>query len=268
MGMNFEHFAQYVDFGLGLLLIARLLALRLHKVYTIFSYFLIADLLGSILWIVRSIPGSPLRLLDYRLIWLSDRILVWGLLLWTVVALLEAVLVQYPGIVNMSRKVLHYCFLGSIGIAALSALPEYSASEGGQAATWQDHALVAGLVAERVVFSIALLAILTLMTFLLWFPVRIPRNLVIFTTGFLVYFTVMNAVLLARSFWSHDLMEFASITGSLIAAICFAYWGLFISKTGELATATLHLVREPRQQERLMERLELLNDSLLRAARR
>lgn len=269
MERNFEHLTQFAGLALGLLLIVRLLLLHLQRTYLIFSVFVIADLIGSALWMLRSWGGSPLSTIDYRLLWLTDRVVVWGLLLWTVVALLDAVLARYPGIATLSRKTLNFCFLGAVVIAALSAFPEYAASETAhKTISWKAHLVIAGLVAERVVFSIALLAMLAILAFLLWFPVEIPRNLVVFTTGFLIYFSVMNFALLARSFWSSDILPYASVAGSLVSVVCFAYWGLSISKRGEIASAGLYLNREAKQQERLMQRLELLNDSLLRAARR
>ncbi len=50
-----------------------------------------------------------------------------------------------------------------------------------------------------------------ILLFLLWFPVEISRNLVVFSAGFVVYFAAKTSLLLERSFWSHDSTRIVSM---------------------------------------------------------
>ena len=115
--------------------------------------------------------------------------------------------------------------------------------------------------------STALLALLAVLGFLLWFPVQIPRNLAVFNVGFLVYFSFKNLVFLAMSFSSQNMVRFVSVTASMVAAACFAYWAVFISAAGEKAKTRLSIWK-PADQEQLLQQLEMLNQSLIRSARR
>ncbi len=123
-------------------------------------------------------------------------------------------------------------------------------------------------ILDRVISSTALLALLCVLCFLLWFPVEISRNLAVFTAGFVVYFAAKTSLLLGRSFWSHDINRIVSIATGIIVTICLAYWGIFISAAGERVRTRLGHLWRPEEQERLMGQLEAINASLLRASRR
>lgn len=266
--MTFAHLAQYVDLVLGTILVIKLLRLRLHKVYGVFCLFLAVDLLSSAMWALWFIPGSPFKGLDYRLVWLVGRCIAWILTLWTILNLLDAVLAGFSGIAKISRAVFRWSFLAALVIAAISAVPEYTASGINPEHANLENLVIVGLVVERVVASTSLIVMLSVLIFLLWFPKQVPRNLALFSIGFLVYFGVKNLVLLARSFWSHNIYDVVNTTASVVAGACFAYWALFLSSAGEQVQTKLSIHWKPDEQERLMHRLELLNESLLRTAKR
>ena len=198
---------------------------------------------------------------------MSDRICVWVFTLWTVVTLLNAVLSNFSGILRVSKAVLWTCFGLASALGLLSAFPEYRNSSFHIAEGFVNQALRLAFIGERVMSSIALLALVAVLSFLLWFPVQIPRNLAVFSVGFLVYFSFKNLGLLALSFSSQNIIHIISVTSSIVAGACFAYWALFISAEGE--TVTTRLSRwKPAEQEKLMQQLEALNQSLVRSARR
>jgi hypothetical protein len=250
-----------------LLLITKLLSLRLHRVYYAFCCLLAADLLGSVLWwaSVSSFFGHKW---DYRPIWLVDRLAVWVFTIWTVALLLQSVLQNFPGILAMSRRVFRYAWLLAAAVGVASAFAEYSVSGIGTQYSSLALALSVGIICERVIATVALLAILLIFAFLLWFPVRIPRNLAYLCSGFVVYFGTITFFFLARSFWSQDTVRLASTIVSVIGAACYIYWAIFINAAGESVPARLTIEWRPTDQARLLEQLEGINQSLLRAARR
>jgi hypothetical protein len=268
--MNWEWIAQIVQVTLGFLLIARLLLLRLHRIYEIFCAFLLVDILGSLFWFIWNDSYSVRSHIDYRSGWLVGRVAFWILMVWTVYALLAAILANLDGIYRLSRKVLKISFAVAIIIGLLSAIPEYWASgvSGPKYTNPLDKLVGIGMIFDRVLSSAALLVLLAILILLLWFPVQISRNLAVFSAGLLVYFAAKTTVMLGRNFWSHDSTRGVGIAITFAMSVCIAYWAMFISRAGERVRTRPGHAWKPAQQERLMVQLEALNASLLRSARR
>jgi hypothetical protein len=125
-----------------------------------------------------------------------------------------------------------------------------------------------GLVLDRVVCSVALLVLLLILGFLLWFPVQISKNLIVFTTGFLVYFAAKGTLLIMHSVWSHESLSLVSNLIMFVSSACFAYWAIFITLQGETVPVRLGHVWQRHEQERMIGQLEAMNAALLRAAAR
>ena len=125
------------------------------------------------------------------------------------------------------------------------------------------------VVLERVISTVALLVLVFILAFILWFPVQMPRNLAVFSVGFIVYFAAITGLLLAQSFWSHGISNGISDAIVMVPTACYAYWAIFITAEGE--RRSVRIGQEPRQrtdQQRLIGQLEAMNVTLLRAARR
>ncbi len=267
--MNWSSIAQYSELIAGSLLIVRLLTLNLHRVYRYFCFFLMADISGTLIWAIqRSLQQTQFRF-DYRLVWLVGRLLTWPFILLTVYALLGAILANLPGILRLSRRVLNWSFLVALAIGLFTAIPEYKAASSIKVLPdhWA-HVVQVALVLDRVVTSVALLALLCILIFLIWFPVEMSRNISVFFGGFAVYFALRGFLLLVPSYWSPQLRHTMNIAQALLSAAIFAFWGFLISRTGESIASRLSINWAPREQELLIGQLEAMNASLLRTARR
>jgi hypothetical protein len=262
--MIWARIAQDVNVALCIALVIRLLVLRLHRVYRIFSLFLLSELFGSLVAFWKFL--APDSLPDYRIIWLVAQPFIWICTLWTVYALLEAVLGNLPGILGFSQKLLNGAFIAAGILALLTARGEYQLSG---AAAYVDpiaRAVGVGLVLDRVVSTVALLVLVSILAFLLWFPVEVSRNLIVFSTGFLVYFAAKTALSLTRSFWSLENLRLISNLIMFISGACFAYWAVFISRQGESVPVRIGHSWHKHEQERLIGQLEAMNAALLRSA--
>jgi hypothetical protein len=208
----------------------------------------------------------PEWLPDYRIIWIVANSVIWICTLWTLYALLEAVLTNLPGILGFSRKLLNGAFISTGILSLLTAGPEYSAS--GAAAFPDPIARAVGIafVLDRVLSTVALVVLLAILGFLVWFPVQISKNLVVFSTGFLVYFAAKTSLVLTSNIWSHETLRLVSNLMMFISGACFAYWTLFISQQGETVPVRIGHSWHARDQERLIGQLEGLNAALLRSA--
>lgn len=262
--MIWSRIAQDVNGALCIALIIRLLVLRLHRVYRIFCLLLLAELLGSLVASVKVL--APEWLPDYRIIWIVADSVIWICTLWTVYALLDAVLTNLPGILGFSRKLLNGVFVSAGILAMLTARPEYSVS--GVAAFSDPIARTVGVffVLDRVLSTIALLVLVSILTFLFWFPVEVSKNLVVFSTGFIVYFAAKTALLLTSSVWSHESLRLVSNLMMFISGACFAYWAMFINHEGETVPVRIGHSWHVKDQDRLLGQLEAINTALLRSA--
>jgi len=274
--MNWELAVQCSNLALGISLIIRLFSIKLYKTYKLFCIFLMADLLGSVLWVINEAFG-PFANRFYLFAWLIIRPVVWLFTLLMVYSLLEKILVQLPGLLRLSRQVLYGVFSIAILVGLISARLEYLAP--GFTSLPKKHLLVqwwmAEMVLDRVIASTSLLSLVAILIFLFWFPITIPRNLAVFSVGLVVYFAAITTLLLVRSLWPDEplhyvfkLMKMVSILIGCISGACFAFWSLYLSSAGEVVESRMAVQRQPQEQERLIAQLELLNDTLLKAARR
>jgi hypothetical protein len=253
----------YVNNGLGFILIVRLLLLRLHHVYRVFCLFLVFNLLSS--YIALSVVNNAKV---YRLVWIGITGVGDVFSLWMVYAVLNAILKNYAGILRFSRRVLNITFVLAFVITLSTARLEYAVS--GYAAYVDPIKRDVGvtLVFDRVIVMTALLVLLAILGFILWWPVAMPRNLAVFSIGLVFYFSLQTGVLLVRSFWSHDASEAVYLVAALALSACFAYWAIFINAEGETVPVRLGHSWHASEQKRLLEQLEAMNTALLRAAKR
>lgn len=264
--------AQYISDGLAVALVVRLLLLRLHTVYRVFSAFLLLDLLSSFVFFLEKFAYRShfayRSWMDYRVTWMILRPLAWVLILWMVYALLDAMLANLPGILKLSRRILNGVFVAAVLVALLTARPEYAASGIAGSSDPVLRGLAVAFVLERVIFMAALLVLFGMLGFILWFPVEMPRNLVVFSTGFVVFFSAMTGLLLAHTHWPNVNLEFFNVLEVLLLAACYAYWLLFINRAGETRPVRMGHSWQPGEQQRLIGELEAMNAALLRASRR
>ena len=265
---NFEYLTQGLQITLGVVLIARLLALRLHVVYKLFSFFLAVDVISSVVFLFQHYLNRHGVNVDYRLTWVAERSLMWTLMIVTVYALLGAVLENLPGILRFSRRFLNSTFAVAFLVVSVSAIWEYRHSDYGSYTAWEDRVLFGGLLSERMVSSLVLLVIIGILFFLLWFPVQIPRNLALFIVGFSIYSAGTSIGLLFQSLAVRGTSRPVSISIELLMCTCTAYWAIFITQAGERVVAKLNVRRDPQEEDRLLKSLEQINDALLHSASR
>ena len=258
---------------LSVVLIVRLLALRLHNVYRVFALFLAFEVITTstyffqVLATKNSFVWGP-HGLDYRITWLGTRLIAWILTFWMVYALLRAILANLRGVLKLSQWALTLVIPLSVILALLSARPEYLASRAAGLVDPIDRSVVAGILLERVMTMIALLVLLLMLFFILWFPIKMSRNLAVFSVGLVLYFTGKTALLLFRSFCSG---KHSPLFGDLITLLlsgCLVVWIIFINRQGESVPVTLGHSWRLNKRPQLMSELEDINAALARATRR
>lgn len=268
--MNWTLVAQAASDALLIVLVIRLLSLKLHSVYRFFAAFLAFDFVSSFGTILREAVHIPH--FDYRIYWMCMRIVAWTFYLCIVYALLHAILLKLPGIYRTSKRVLNITFVLVVALSLLTIRLDVAVSGStGYLSRFVDpigKAVRITFDLERVISTVALLVLLLILAFVLWFPVQMPRNLAVFSTGLIVFFAVNTALLLSRGVYSKAAMVVASNFGMFVVAACYAYLALFITARGEEAPVRMGHGWAPEQQQRLIGQLEAMNAALLRTARR
>ncbi len=250
---------------LSLIVVVRLLTLRLHRVYSVFCFFVMFNLANSSGgWLNEKLP-HPVE--DYRLLWMFFAAIGWVAILWMVYGLLQALLDTLPGILRFSRKLLNIIISGAVIITLLTARPEFGALQRSEI-PFVDFSLDIAFILERVITTVALIVLLCILAFVLWFPVRIPRNLVVFSFSYIGYFGAHTGLLLMRDL-SHSFDPYyLSMADGILLSCCFFFITVAVRKSGEAVPLRIGHRWEPSQQQKLVQQLEAMNASLLKGAPR
>lgn len=247
----------YCNIVLSLCLLVRLYFLRMQKLYNLFALYLFTDLLTSLfLWY-----GQAFLNINYAKAWLALSPVRWFFYIAIIYTLIQSVMGNFPGLLKLSRRALAVSLLLALALAAVSARAEIGV-------IGSNDLISLGLVVERAITTASLLLLLFTTSFLLWFPIQLSRNVVIFTVGYLAYFGSSTLLLLARNLWVHQSSDFLNLVMMVITTACYAFWLLFLSKAGEIVPIRVGHRWNPAQQEKLLGQLDAINASLLKSARR
>jgi hypothetical protein len=250
---------------LAALVLLRLFKLRLQGVYRVFSAFLVLDILVMALSLgtARSLGAYRWFPVDFRTVWLVTRIPYWVLYVWMVYALLQAVMHEYPGVHRLSARVLN----GSIAVAAvvggISTARLRLLYLLGSSRDVYDRVWVVATSLERTASVTSLILLLGVLSFLLWFPVVVPRNLVVFSVTYIVLFA-SNVVSYSFSAANYKALVWSVL---IVACLCYSCWLLFLTAAGERVPSRIGHSWNPADQERLLGQLGAINATLAGVAR-
>ena len=263
--------AQYLSDALALVLVFRLLSLRERKygVFPAFCLFLGLQLVEGGVFFLFRVTG---REWDYRLVWIIAMAFLWAVSLIMVYALAHAVLAELPGILRFSRILLNIVFLLAIIVAMATVKGEYWATGGARFHNSIDRILALWYVLDRAISMSALLILFAILAFILWFPVKMSKNLAIFSVGFVVYFGSRTALGLLRSYtagmFRSSTIDLINVGGSLVLVLCFVYWLAFIDTKGQTEQVRIGHSWSRTDQRKLIDQLEAINLALVRQSQR
>jgi hypothetical protein len=120
---------------------------------------------------------------------------------------------------------------------------------------------------ERPVLSSLIVFVLLICGFLVYYPVPLGRNVIVYLAGYSVYFTMMATMALLQNlgyFWNRQ----ASSVDMGITLACQLFWLLALSRQGEKKRVVVGHQWKPGDEQRLLAQLEAINSSLLRSGRK
>ncbi len=289
----------WVNIGLILALMLRVIALNLKGVFRLLVLVLGVNLMFLGLTYAMRLETWVRYHLDYRIVFALDAALELAIAGCIVFVLLRSFMSKYPGILKLSRRVfwiivLAAAVLGLVVFAVqvpLNASMETEAKKATPEATKKRAAEQKELEAARVqrppseqenrlrhsvflmetvdqtVSIVLLLTLLSMLVFLLWFPVDVPRNIAIFSAGYIIFFAVKSLNLFFRYF-STSALPRMNISVLILTALCCLYWLFLLTPSGDVVPVRLGHRWKPQEQERLLGQLGAINTTLLRSARR
>lgn len=238
-------------------LLFRLIHCRLYRTYlSLFLY-----------WLVQ--PVESLVLLGAgRLTWLYAY-LYWGaqtlnifLAIYVVLDLFHIALGEHPAIAAFGRRAV----LAAMGLAALAAL----------AGIMLDTTVLPGhhpavqrfATFERSMNFVVLIFLLLISILLLWFPIKVRRNIVVYIAGFVLFAAARSFGLLLANLLPPAATFTVSTILLAITLLCLLIWTVGIRPEGESTTASPGQRGNPEAVLRLSRQLDAINATLSRFGQR
>ncbi len=238
-------------------LLLRLWRTGLWRRYRCFTFLILAELAQS-LTVAAVAPRTDL----YALLYLAFVLILAVAYVLAVLEVYSLVLERYAGLINVGRWAISLALALSLVVAAVTIYPDVSGSAGAS------PLLLFMRIFQRILYSALLFFLLVITGFLLWFPIPLPRNTVLHTIVFGLFFASQALLLLFRNVGGPGLTRVLSAAHLGVYVLCVSAWCIFLSPRGERVTYVLgqHWSREI--QDRLVSQLDSLNSALMRAAKK
>ena len=236
-----------------LALCVRMLALRLHRVYVYFFTYLFLALAQGVLLDFLSFTSTA-----YLYAWIATEGSILCLYALMVLETYSIILRDLPGIAVVARK---YITL-AVMLAILVSLLLLGLEKG------PPTLMGYFLACDRAVVSSLVFFVLLSTAFLVYFPVPLNRNVVLYSIGYTVYLLTKATALLVGNvtyyWWRREIN-----TALLVASTgCLVFWLFSLNRAGEAKTVMVGHHWEPGDEQRILSRLESINANLIQGARK
>jgi|SRR5579863_4238966 len=255
--LRVEHIFAILNFCVVAGLIIRFFAAGLSRAYRLFTAYL-----GVVLF--QTAVGSVLTTEStvYEYFYIATETLLVILSAFVVMEMYGVVFRDLPGLARTGRKYIRYAL--AVAVLVSLALLEFESAS---------HRLLSYfLVFERVITTSLLFFVLFLTAFLsLVYPVPVSRNVIVFTIGYAVFFLANSASLFlntAEPYLGALWLQILGVVAQVIEFACFTFWMFFLNAAGETRKVNFGLRWRPEDEDRLLDRIRSVNDSLLRAAKK
>jgi hypothetical protein len=224
----------------------------LQRVYVYFFSYLLLVLLETL---VLALAGYGT--VAYGYLWMAAEAL--ALCFYTLIVLecYSTVLRDLEGIASISRRYIKI----TISVAVLIALLLLGLERSPKTVFGYFYAL------DRAVVSSLLVFVLLITVFLVYYPIPLSRNVIVYSVGYAVYFLTKAAALFVRNVnnqWQPQIS--ALLIGT--STFCLMFWFIGLNRRGETKTVVIGHKWRPDDEARLISQLKTINASLSRAARK
>jgi len=241
-----------VEIAALLILCIRLWRDGLSRIYPYFFVYLILQLVQTLIAVL-----VPLQSRLYRDLFVTSEALIVAFDALVVVELCSVILRDLEGIARIARRYFRITLALAFVIALLPLRLENNT------ATMTGYLFAF----ERTVMSILVVFVLLISGFLVYYPVPLGRNVIVYLAGYATFFLTATTVTLINNlgyFWTR-LLGGVSMG---VFAVCLLFWLLMLNRQGENKRVVVGHQWNPSDEGRLLAQLEAINASLLRSVRK
>jgi len=246
----------YLNFMAQLVLLYRLLHSRLYRTYlSLFLY-----------WLLQALPSValmaiPIHSHPYVYVYWGAQTINVLMAVFVVQDVYRIALLEHPAVASFARRTV----LAAMAIAAIVALSGITLDS--TILAGQSPAVHRFATFERSMNIVILLFLLLISVLLLWFPIRVRRNIVVYISGFVLFSASRSFGLLLANILPPSDTRLVSTILLAFTLTCLMIWIIGLQPEGELLTATPGYRRNPETMQRLSHQLDAINAALTRYVR-
>jgi hypothetical protein len=200
------------------------------------------------------------RSATYGITYLATLPILWVFYILVVLELYSLFLQNYSGIYSLGRWTLYGALLFSVAVSILTLIPSWG-NESSRLMFWSTT------VERGVVFSLVIFLLLILL-FLSRYLVSLSRNIIVHCIVYTIFFLGISMTILIRNVVGYDVAREVNNVVMVISAACYLVWIFFLTRAGESSIVKLRHTWTRADEQRLIDQLNSINDTLLRAARK
>ena len=234
------------------LLSVRLFATGLRRRYRVFFFYLVFATLH-----LGALAILPPKSNAYEYVWVLTEPLEWLFFVLVVLEIYSLVLEDYRGLATVGRWALIVAVLVALAASGLSLMAP-------SRLTTQGHLMRYYYVAERAVYFSLAVFLLTILAFLMQYPISLSRNIIIHSMVFSLYFLGNTVLYLLLSMGGKASMQWVAPAVAVIGLAAVCAWLALLSPAGEFRKQRLRPQWMPGREEELVSQLNYLNTALLR----
>jgi hypothetical protein len=245
----------YLNIIAELVLLCRLGQTKLYRIYTPLFCYLAVQALGS-----SVLATLPIASRGYVYVYWVEQTISVLMAVFVVQDLYRIALLEHPAVASFARRAV----LIATALAAVVALSGIRLDFTMLPGQYPDiHRF---LTFERSVDFLTLLFLLIVSALLLWFPIKVRRNIIVYISGFVLFFASRSAGILLYNLRPQN-GRFISTVLLGLTLVCLLIWIAGIRPEGELVTATPGYRSNPETMQRLSRQLDSINSALSRFVR-
>lgn len=244
-----------LDLGAMLALLLRLLLSRLYGVYGLFFAFVAVSLGGELV-----LANLHARTDTYGYCFIAVEAIRTIFSAVIVVDLYSLVLRDLPGLAGLAKRY----FSIALGISVVASLLLLGFEQSPSTVLFKYY------VFHRAISTSLILFILFITAFLIYYPIPLARNVIVYTIGYAVYFLAHASGFLLITSGGPDQAWREPVSKALqfVSFASMVCWVIFLNREGETKIRAT-VPRMNREQERLvLQKLQAVNASLLRVAKK
>lgn len=262
LNVSIENLLWYLQQVFIVCLLLRLASQHIILKYKALAAYLAFSAAQSLLLIALTFQNPEYyRTRLYASIWVYSTPVLW--LLSTLVALeiYGLVLEQYRGLSILSRRTLAIVLAVSAVGAVVAGSPSFDFTD-------EKYPILKVVSLLEQTVSLALFFfLLAIALFLLWYPVPLKRNIIVYSYGYSTLLFTIVAAHVIRNMLNVKYVRVAS-TGLLgVCAVCLALWLVLLNQRGESEVRSAALPRGAESEQRLLDQLGAFN-ALLESGRK